>query len=618
MANVGAVTRLDWPDDGRALAVTDWDHDGRLDVFHSARTEPRLRLLHNRSDTDAHFLSVRLIGEECNRDAIGARLKLHFGDNSGRTLIRSLRAGEGFLGQSTKWVHFGLGAETQIDRLEIRWPDNHVQTVTGLNADQSYTVRQAKTAQSMPAVFEAALDNAGFARNAGEDRDRNSSGTTPDSESIRIVLSAPLTLPELDYRDTEDEAEATTRAISPKAGAYTLVNVWASWCLPCIAELEAFSRHADDLRAANVQVLALNVDSVEPQANGAAQPNAVSKIQQSMLMQHGAATASTLRVLDVVQRGLLDQQRPLALPTSFLLDDRQRLTIIYKGPVTAADVLSDVEELRRAPTSLARMSVPFAGRWYNAVRGPDPMRIAMRMIEVGDAATASLYLQKINTSLLARPDTQKSVISTNLFLARLLAEQHANTQAIATYQQILKMRPDHVTALVGLGHVLLQEHQANDAETHLRRVLQIDPRQTDAMAYMALARLDQGDAAGAAEWYRKALKVRPGWLQVANNLAWLLATDDDPTVRNGKEAVRLAKQFCDATNGRIPGMLDTLAAAYAETKDYASALNTIDRAVQLADEAGNGDLAKKLRSRRRRYAAGQAYREPKSETSTGP
>ena len=120
--NISAVSGLDFPDDARAVATVDWDHDGDLDVWVVNRSAPQLRFLRNDTPAGAHFLRIRLMDRSGNRDGIGARLELHLKDSPARRMIRTLRAGEGYLSQSSKWVHFGLGSSREIDRLVIRWP----------------------------------------------------------------------------------------------------------------------------------------------------------------------------------------------------------------------------------------------------------------------------------------------------------------------------------------------------------------------------------------------------------------------------------------------------------------------------------------------------------------
>ena len=108
-ANISAASGIDFPDDGRALVTTDWDHDGDLDVWISNRNAPRLRFFRNDVPIDNHHLTIRLQGTAptTNRDAIGARVKVIIAGS--QPLIKTLRAGESFLSQSSKALHFGLG-----------------------------------------------------------------------------------------------------------------------------------------------------------------------------------------------------------------------------------------------------------------------------------------------------------------------------------------------------------------------------------------------------------------------------------------------------------------------------------------------------------------------------
>ena len=100
---------LDYLDDGRGLAVTDLDDDGDPDYCVTNRTAPRLRLLRNDLKTDNRWVTLRLYGDpekNCPRDPVGAKVEMKVGS---RTLFRTLYAGDSFLSQSSKWLHFGLG-----------------------------------------------------------------------------------------------------------------------------------------------------------------------------------------------------------------------------------------------------------------------------------------------------------------------------------------------------------------------------------------------------------------------------------------------------------------------------------------------------------------------------
>ena len=77
-ANISAVSGLDFPEDGRAVAACDWDFDGRLDLWFTNRTAPRVRFLRNQNKTGYHFLAIRLQGDgvRTNRDAVGTRVEV--------------------------------------------------------------------------------------------------------------------------------------------------------------------------------------------------------------------------------------------------------------------------------------------------------------------------------------------------------------------------------------------------------------------------------------------------------------------------------------------------------------------------------------------------------------
>src|SRR5688500_8967633 len=116
---ISAAAGVDNDKDGRGLAVADFDGDGRLEFFQAnANQEPIF--YRNVTATVGNWIELDLVGTASNRDAIGARVILTTG--SGKTLIREVQGGNGYAGQSTRRVHFGLGPERTIESLEIRWP----------------------------------------------------------------------------------------------------------------------------------------------------------------------------------------------------------------------------------------------------------------------------------------------------------------------------------------------------------------------------------------------------------------------------------------------------------------------------------------------------------------
>ncbi|HYA26304.1 MAG TPA: CRTAC1 family protein, partial [Terriglobales bacterium] len=123
-SDISGVVGLDFIEDGRAFALADFDHDGRMEVFLKNRNAPQLRILKNAIEALPPAIAFRLRGIKSNRDAIGAVITLE--TESGRQ-TRSLQAGAGFLSQHTKEVFFGLGEGKGPVKVTIRWPSGLVQ-----------------------------------------------------------------------------------------------------------------------------------------------------------------------------------------------------------------------------------------------------------------------------------------------------------------------------------------------------------------------------------------------------------------------------------------------------------------------------------------------------------
>jgi Flp pilus assembly protein TadD len=105
----------------------------------------------------------------------------------------------------------------------------------------------------------------------------------------------------------------------------------------------------------------------------------------------------------------------------------------------------------------------------------------------------------------------------------------------------------------------------------------------------------------AADEFREALRLRPGWTVPSNNLAWILATDEDPALRNPEEAVSLAEDAVRGTERKNPEILDTLALAYAAAGRRDEAVATARNAVAVARAQQRDDLIPSLEERVHAY-----------------
>lgn len=135
-ATAGPAFRQPWA--ARGLAVGDMDNDGRLDAVVTTQDGP-VHILRNETATPHHWLMLHLIGRTSNRDGIGARVKIECG---GGSQVATVTTAGSYLSSSDKRVHFGLGAATVVEAIEIRWPSGIVQHLEPVAANQILNVEE--------------------------------------------------------------------------------------------------------------------------------------------------------------------------------------------------------------------------------------------------------------------------------------------------------------------------------------------------------------------------------------------------------------------------------------------------------------------------------------------
>jgi hypothetical protein len=122
---------------GRASVSGDYDNDGYTDIF-IVNSNQQAVLLRNGNHSN-NWLRVKLVGTRSNRDGIGAKVRITFGEV---TQTAEMKSGNGYASDSDQRLLFGIGLHTQIDQLEIRWPSGMNQQMKNIPCNQTVTITE--------------------------------------------------------------------------------------------------------------------------------------------------------------------------------------------------------------------------------------------------------------------------------------------------------------------------------------------------------------------------------------------------------------------------------------------------------------------------------------------
>jgi len=592
-ADISAGSGLDFADDGRAIAIVDWDHDGDLDLWISNRNGPRLRLMRNETPPGRHFLALRLRGdaESTNRDAIGARVEIT--TPAGKS-IRTLRAGEGYLAQSSKWLHVGLGDADRVEKVVVRWPDREAteEGFEGVEIDGRYVLAQG-TGQAV----KAETRNAPALKVSEQE-------AHPVRRASRIPMVQLLRAPELSI---SNQAGQTIRL---GAGKPVLINLWASWCAPCLVELAEIGKREAEIRAAGIDVAALSVDGLDsddPAAAAAAAGRAIRNV--GFPFASAIASERMVGLLQWFHDNSVGRKQRLPLPSSFLIDAQGRVAVIYKGPLAVDALLADVahsagtrrERWVRAAMlpgrfieheSIARSAAKIDAKLF--------FDYAVHDESLGAFDLAVHYYQE---ALRNRPDYARA----HRGLGNLHAKLARWKEARAHFTQLVKLEESDAGARYALAVCHQRLGEAGEARKEFEKTVELQPNHVRGLDALARIARSEGDAAAAIGYFRAMLRAAPGSADARNNLAWMLATSRDEAVRNGAEALELATQL--VREELKPRYLDTLAAAQAEMGQFREAVETVRQAVELARDAQDEATAAEIEKRIPLYERGEPFRE---------
>lgn len=548
-SNVSGAVGLDFPDDSRAFALADFDHDGRLEIVLKNRVGPQLRILHCEAAGLGNSLALRLRGIKSNRDAVGAVVIL---ETPGGRQMKMLQAGTGFPSQHTKEVFFGIGKADSASA-EIRWPSGSVQHFEGLPANHRIEIEEG--AQGFHAVA--------FGRHQPLSVVPTPPAAVAPPANCETWLVDPILAPDFELPDIP----GTPQLLSALRGRTVVLNFWAIGSPPSVETLRVLD-HSPALRKPGIlEVLAINLDKPQDAARVRAFVR-TNSLRLPILL----ADDEVAGIYNIVYHFLFDRRRNLGLPTTFLIDPKGFIVKVYQGPVDAERLNVDRQRIPQTPEDRQRLALPFPGTLHLEEFRRNSFTYGAAFTQAGyfdqaireftvalethpDYAEAhynlgTLYLKQ------GKPDEARRHLLRTLELRHeypdalnnlgLLAAQAGDTpEAIRYFQVAIRQRPDYALALFNLGNVYRREQRFSEAKQALERAVALAPDDPEMNYGLGMLYAQLNDQGGALKYWQQALKLRPDYPQALNNLGVLYLHQGRTTEAQEefRKAMRVAADF---------------------------------------------------------------------------
>jgi len=240
--DISGISGIDSITDGRAAVFADFDNDGDEDVFLTTIQGPGHLLFRNNVGQDNHWLRIILEGgKETGRDAYGSVVRVK---TSAGTLTKVKAGGSGYLSQSDPRLLFGLGQDPTAQSIEVNWPNGRVEAFPAARAGDTLLLRYGTGIALSLELAKTKLPDP---------------LTKAESLARGLKFKVGEKVPSIQLQSILGTSSSLQSILRP--GRRTVINLWATWCVPCLKEMPELDRLRAGLEKNGVDLIGLNVDA---------------------------------------------------------------------------------------------------------------------------------------------------------------------------------------------------------------------------------------------------------------------------------------------------------------------------------------------------------------------
>ena len=575
-SKVSGSVGLDFQDDSRAFALSDLDHDGRLELILKNRTSPQLRILRRESSDLGTSIAFRLRGKKSNRDAVGAQISIESESSKQQKFIQ---AGTGFLSQHTKTLHFGFPAQTGRLRAQILWPSGLAQRLDDLPVGHIIEIEEGQAEfQATPFVKPAPGWNSVL---------DNSNSTPEDDLPLDTWLLDPFEAPDFELVDVKGHSWK----LRDLRGKQVLLIFWSIRSKSSQDALHSLSKSSTGLASHPAQIVAVNTD-------GANEAAAIRSFAQTLPGEVPVLlpTEEMLGIYNLMFRHLYDRRRDLPIPCSFVIDQAGSVVRVNQEWVNLDRLL--LEPPPETSEVRLRKALPFEGQFYGGSLRRNYFSLGVAFSQRGFTDQAIMFFQQVldhnpdyadahyNLGTLYLKKHMRAEAKAHLLEAVRLSPSNAaafnnlgliaisdsdTNQAIQYFEQAVTLDGSYTMALVNLGNVYRHTGQWIQAQQILESALQQDPTNADANYSLGMTLAQNGDLQKARPYLEQAIRLRPKFTAALNNLGVLFRHEHNDL------AAKQTFQRCIEADPNFDQPYLNLAEMYLLDSDSVSAQRTLQQ-----------------------------------------